>query len=72
MVEDPSESRPDGSPAGLCARCEHLRTQATRRGAVFFRCARADTDPRFLRYPPIPVRACAGFEPMPEEAPDDA
>lgn len=33
-----------------------------RRGSVFFRCARADTDARFVRYPPLPVLACPGYE----------
>jgi hypothetical protein len=72
MVDRPSEGAPDRSPAGLCARCGHLRTQATRRGTTFYRCARADTDQRFLRYPPIPVRACPGFEPAGGDAREDA
>ena len=72
MVDLDAEDGPDSSRAGLCARCGHLRAQATRRGTVFFRCARADTDPGFLRYPPIPVRACPGFEPARDDAGDDA
>lgn len=50
--------------AGLCARCAHARVQASakRSGSTFTRCARADDDARFARYPPLPVRACAGFE----------
>ena len=32
------------------------------RGSIFFRCARADTDSRFVRYPPLPVRTCPGYE----------
>jgi len=47
---------------GLCARCQHARRQSTRRGSTFWRCQRAETDPRFARYPPLPVRACPGFE----------
>lgn len=48
---------------GLCAECRWMRTVATRRGSTFYRCLRADTDPRFTRYPPLPVRACPGYEP---------
>jgi len=48
--------------AGLCERCAHHLTQTSARGGVFHRCARADDDERFPRYPPIPVAACAGFE----------
>jgi hypothetical protein len=47
---------------GLCARCRHARTQTTKRGSTFWRCMRAETDARFARYPPLPVRACPGFE----------
>jgi hypothetical protein len=49
-----------GSP-GLCARCLHLRLLASQR-SVFVRCGRADSDPRFARYPGLPVRECSGFE----------
>jgi hypothetical protein len=50
------------SPPGLCAECVHRRLVASRR-SVFLRCALADTDPRFPRYPPLPVARCAGWEP---------
>lgn len=36
--------------------------QTTRRGAIFLRCARADEDQSFLRYPPLPVLRCPGHE----------
>ena len=45
---------------GLCATCEHLRLLASKR-SVFVRCGLAETDPRFPRYPPIPVVACSGY-----------
>ncbi|HYU31558.1 MAG TPA: hypothetical protein VEW48_05305 [Thermoanaerobaculia bacterium] len=47
---------------GLCATCEHLRLLASKR-SVFLRCGLADTDPAFVRYPPLPVRACPGYRP---------
>ena len=53
---------------GLCAACVHLRLASSAR-SVFVRCGLADEDPRFPRYPPLPVRACAGFRPAPEPAP---
>lgn len=49
---------------GLCAACEHLRLLASKR-SVFVRCGLADTDPAFVRYPPLPVRSCSGFRPEP-------
>jgi hypothetical protein len=48
---------------GLCATCAHARLQHSARGSTFWRCARADTDERFRRYPPLPVHTCIGHEP---------
>lgn len=47
---------------GLCSDCRFMLEQGTKRGAVFFRCALADEDAGFSRYPPIPVLGCNGFE----------
>jgi hypothetical protein len=47
---------------GLCAACAHARAQQNARGSTFWRCARADDDEHFRRYPALPVRACAGHE----------
>jgi hypothetical protein len=55
----------DGVTAGLCADCRHARRIATRRGSVFLLCDRAADDPRYRRYPPLPVLQCPGHEPTP-------
>jgi len=47
---------------GLCFTCRWMRTVTNRRGSVFYRCARAETDPRYARYPALPMRACPGYE----------
>ncbi|MDP3910094.1 MAG: hypothetical protein Q8Q14_06855 [Gemmatimonadales bacterium] len=60
----------DPTPPGLCADCRWMRRVTTRRGSVFLRCLRADTDPSFPRYPALPVRRCAGFDRS--DAPGDA
>ena len=52
---------------GLCATCEHLRLAASSR-SVFVRCGLAETDPRFPRYPPLPVGACSGYTPEPRRS----
>jgi hypothetical protein len=52
---------------GLCLTCRWARRVANRRGSTFFRCARAETDPRFARYPALPVLQCEGFEEESEE-----
>ncbi|HET7618015.1 MAG TPA: hypothetical protein VFK20_05855 [Vicinamibacterales bacterium] len=49
--------------AGLCRTCRHAAVIVSDRGSVFVRCRRSADDPRFPRYPPLPVVACAGWEP---------
>jgi hypothetical protein len=49
---------------GLCATCVHLRLLASKR-SVFARCGLAEIDPAFVRYPPLPVRLCRGYSPLP-------
>lgn len=62
-------ARPGTGPeAGLCAGCRHGRRQESARGSRFWRCGRAERDPRFSRYPALPVRACGGFEASPGPA----
>lgn len=57
--------------AGLCSECRHARAVETRRGSRFVLCELSRTDPRFPRYPALPVLRCAGFEARGREpAPD--
>lgn len=48
---------------GLCERCRHVHVVENRRGSRFYRCTLADTDPRFPKYPRLPVLRCDGFAP---------
>ncbi len=48
--------------AGLCDRCKHQQVVRTGRGSQFSLCRRHKTDPRFPKYPRIPVLRCPGFE----------
>jgi hypothetical protein len=52
--------------AGLCARCVFQRLVAGAR-STFSLCERSFDDPRFPRYPPLPVRECAGFSPAADD-----
>ena len=54
------------SPPGLCATCVHRRLVSSQR-SVFLLCGLSETDPRFPRYPPLPVVACDGYRPRPPE-----
>jgi hypothetical protein len=62
------------SAAGLCASCVYVHVIETRQGSRFYRCRRAETDPRYRRYPHLPVLACPGYEsgvpPAPARVPE--
>ena len=45
---------------GLCTDCRHRRIQRGER-SVFIRCALAESDPAFARYPRLPVLSCDGY-----------
>lgn len=49
--------------AGLCASCSHARIIESKRGSRFYLCERSRVDPRFPKYPPLPVLRCIGYEP---------
>jgi hypothetical protein len=51
--------------AGLCATCRHSRVVTSKRGSEFRLCERSRTEPRFPRYPALPVLRCGGFEATP-------
>lgn len=46
---------------GLCLDCRHSRTVENRRGKVFYLCRLSRSDPRFPKYPPLPVIRCPGY-----------
>ena len=57
------ENRLDvGWRPGLCATCVHARIVQTSRQSRFVLCELSRTDPRFRRYPNLPVLTCDGFE----------
>jgi hypothetical protein len=47
--------------AGLCGRCTHALIRPTNKGTTYLRCDRAGSDPRFPRYPRLPMISCPGF-----------
>ena len=58
---------PASDSVGLCLSCRWVHTVTNRRGSTFYRCGRADTDPAFPRYPPLPVLQCVGYEKQADE-----
>jgi hypothetical protein len=47
---------------GLCFSCQHSRVVRTDRGATFYQCQLSATDPRYPKYPRLPVLRCHGYE----------
>ena len=49
---------------GLCRDCKYSRVVESDRGSVFYRCDLSLQDPRFPKYPRLPVLTCSGYEPV--------
>jgi hypothetical protein len=54
---------------GLCASCRHAKRVVSSKGSEFWLCGRAERDPAFRKYPPLPVVRCAGYEELTERPP---
>jgi hypothetical protein len=48
-------------PIGLCRTCAHAKVITTPRGSTFYLCLLSETDPRFPKYPVLPVEQCGGY-----------
>ena len=66
MPRDPNATF-DAS-AGLCSLCLYARTVESSKGSLFWLCERSKDDPRFRKYPVLPVVRCDGFEAEPPPA----
>jgi hypothetical protein len=47
---------------GLCQTCRHARIVSNVRGSTFYLCQLSEIDPRFTKYPRLPVIRCEGYE----------
>jgi hypothetical protein len=47
--------------AGLCDTCRHQKLVRNTRGSEFSMCERSKTDPRYAKYPRLPVKRCPGY-----------
>ena len=61
-MKDARDRPPDTARAGLCATCVHVQIVESSKRSVFYLCRRAETDPRFRKYPALPVLSCVGHE----------
>jgi hypothetical protein len=60
-VDPEGELQRSPLPAGLCASCAYAWRVESSRGSVFYLCKRSALDPRFAKYPRLPVRECSGY-----------
>jgi hypothetical protein len=48
---------------GLCEQCADVRVIESTRGSAFYLCRLSERDPRFAKYPRLPVLVCPGYQP---------
>ncbi|HWF86450.1 MAG TPA: hypothetical protein VG222_16440 [Vicinamibacterales bacterium] len=48
---------------GLCASCAHAQIVTSSKRSIFYLCRLSETDPRFRKYPVLPVCVCSGYQP---------
>jgi len=71
MIRYPALRMTNSSPrfskeeTGLCADCRNARPIRSAKGSMFLLCELAASDPRFAKYPRLPVLQCAGYAPVP-------
>lgn len=58
----PTDEQVGGHRAGLCGFCVHHRAVGNRKGSTFYMCLRSKSDDGFVKYPPLPVLTCRGYE----------
>ncbi|HMJ15160.1 MAG TPA: hypothetical protein VK524_27285 [Polyangiaceae bacterium] len=56
----------EGERLGLCAACRHARSIVSSKGSRFTLCGKSLEDPRFPKYPRLPVVQCSGHLPAAE------
>jgi hypothetical protein len=57
----PADAMKD-STLGLCAHCRHAAKIESSKGSTFLLCQLSKSDPRFPKYPRLPVLACSGYD----------
>jgi hypothetical protein len=57
-----NRANPSHPDPGLCRDCQHSRRIESDRGSIFFRCELSLQDPRFPKYPRLPVLQCSGYQ----------
>jgi hypothetical protein len=64
MLGDRESERDARARVGLCAQCLHARAIRSDRGSTFYLCQVSFENPRFPKYPRLPVLDCSAFAPQ--------
>jgi hypothetical protein len=56
------KNEPERESVGLCFHCQYMLLVRSDRGSVFYQCQLSATDPRYPKYPRLPVLRCPGYE----------
>jgi pimeloyl-ACP methyl ester carboxylesterase len=54
----------ESAGVGLCLRCRHVERVISAHRVTYYKCRLSALDPRFPKYPPLPIVSCAGYEPQ--------
>lgn len=57
-----TEDSGDKDRLGLCADCKFAERITSSKGSAFLLCGLSKIDPRFPKYPRLPVLACSGYQ----------
>jgi hypothetical protein len=71
MSADREANRPRDM-IGLCTTCTHARRIESERGSEFWLCQLSATNPRFPKYPRLPILTCPGYRPASDSSPVEA
>ena len=64
-MEEKNNSTYTKPAEGLCTTCVHVRVVLSARNSRFLLCNLSQTDPRFSKYPRLPVLSCSGYQKKP-------
>jgi len=62
LMSDGQQQTHNPPGAGLCADCLYSRRIESAHGSVFILCNLSLTDPRYPKYPRLPVLSCDGYK----------
>lgn len=57
-----AQTNRDKARKGLCADCQFAQQIRSSKGSTFLLCGLSKTDPRFSKYPRLPVLTCSGYQ----------